>query len=310
MTEAFPTADRGLFQLLSEHPLESMETLVEISRATSASALRRRIKGFCERYQCHIRAQIINWEQIGLQSAFVLTDEPLEHPYAIREYQLIGRSVFYLTQLLSPDLHSLDLRFSDIYHCTQIYRPTNAMRLLYSEARTISFNDEWLLNLKEVMVEQEMGDIVYHQEIPSPSPITIDNQFLERLSKIYLYNELGRIKIHKHTEFIQSFPSFITPFMDIQIPGMENYLLILDNTVRPQLFVGGFLGRFPLTELYETSNALICRFQLPEPNFAKLSLMLFTHLIEVCTPYIWLLKDDKRMFHLEEQWVNGQWAKF
>ncbi len=310
MAEGVPKRDRDLFQLLINHHLKSMDRLVELGGASSASSLRRQISAFCELYQCSIRAQIINWEQVGLHSAFVLTSEPVDHFYAVREYKLIGKTVTYLTQLVSPDLNSLDIEFSDIYPIVQVYRPTNDIRLLYNEARTVSLNDEWLLNLKEVMVEQEMGDIVYHQENPSQPPIAVDHKFLERLSKIYLDNELGRIKIHKQVQFIRQFSDFITTFLDIQIPEMQNYLLILDNTIRPKLFVGGFLGRFPLTELYETSNALICRFQLPEPNFSKLSLMLFTHLIEVCTPYIWLLEDDKRLFHLQDQWVDDHWEPF
>ena len=110
-------------------------------------------------------------------------------------------------------------------------------------------------------------------------------------------------------------PSFINrkhgkEKIEYDLPEMEEYLLILGNTATPKLFVGGFFGRFPLSELYETPDALICKFQLPEPSYSKLSLMLFTHLIEVCVPKVWLLMNDTRMFHLQDQWDGANWAKF
>ncbi|MHA1265008.1 MAG: hypothetical protein ACTSRS_07195 [Candidatus Helarchaeota archaeon] len=310
MDESFPKQDRELFQLLIDYPLESLENLVKISKTSSISTLYRRIKAFCERYQCGERIQICNWEQIGLQSFFILSDKPLMHPYKIRQYEIIGKNLSYLTQFVTPNLQQIPETLGEIYPVTHIYRPTNEIQLLYDEARTISFNDDWLLNLKEVMYEQEIGDVIYYEEPYKIGKIEIDNQFLQTLSKLYLTNIVGRFRSYKEKRFIQTFRGFIEPYFEIKISGMVDYILILDETDNPKLFVGGFLGKFPLVELFEGPNSLICHFQLPDPNYSKLNLILHTHLIKVCNPHLWLLVQEKRFFQLEEQWTSFRWQNF
>lgn len=310
MDESFPSEDRKLLHLLIDHPLDETDTLVARSGASSPTTFRRHLSAFCERYQCRMQIQITNWERIGLHPFFMLTSEPMEHPYAVRQYKLIGNTVEYLTQFVAPSQDQIPVESSDVFPLTQIYRPTNNIRLLYDEARTISFNDEWLLNLKEVMVEQGMGDLLYQQDPHSRDPLPVDSRFLERLLKFYLRDELGLFKLRVQVQFIRRLSDFMTPYFDLQLPGMRNYLLILAKTLHPKLFAGGFLGQFPLTELYESSDTLICRFQLPEPSYSKLSFLLFTHLSDLCIPYSWMLRDDTRMFQLQEQWVDGHWKEF
>ncbi len=215
----------------------------------------------------------------------------------------------YLTQFVMPP-SKLSLDSPGCYPITRIYRPSNNMQLLYNEARTLSSNDEWLLNLKEVMVDQGLGDIVYQQEVETHTPISIDSSFLTQLSKLYLHDELGRLSIYKQIEFIKKYQTLLATYLELELPDMVNYILILDKTKTPHLFAGGFIGRFPLTELYETPNALICRFQTPDFNYAKINLMLFTNLLDICVPYLWVLLEDQRSFQLLDQWTGDRWLDF
>jgi hypothetical protein len=303
--------DRRLFQLLIDHPLE---TLDELSQSTDLplASLKYRLSRFFEQYQCGSRTQILSWERLGLHPFFLFTDKPFEHPYAVRSFLLAGGETCYLTQCVTPGTPKQLLFAEDKwFEIRWIYTPTNDIQLLYDEAHSPSYNEAWLLNLKEEMVEEEIGDIVFHQETRDETPIEINADFLAQLAEIYNYSNIGRYDARSsHPAFIQAYAGLIAMHFHVQLPKMATYLLIIDKISNPRLFVGGFIGRFPLTEIYECPNALIIVFQTPEMNFGRLHLLLFQHLKEICQPHLWQIISDSRMMQLQEQWVKDRWMKF
>ena len=342
----FPKEDRQLFQLLTAHPhLMKIKQLAEAYLDLDPSIPRPEtdkkkekfernmenwIKGFCERYQCRIRVQVVNWEQIGLHPFFVLTPGPIDHPYAVRRYEIVGEQLEYLTLLLTPDPLKLSLKFPSTYDVSYIYRPYNEVQLLYKGAWSSSYNDQWLLNLREVMVEGGLGEIrIQHEDRPM-TPIIAEGKahclgppntnfvgmpvtrFLEKLQKIYLKDEIGLFgwtRYQNEIPLIRDLEGFLVPYLDLKLEKMKEYLLIFEGTSTPLLFAGGVLKSFPLTEGYEMRDALICRFQTPEACYPKLALMLLLHLKEHCDPFMWQLHDDIRMFHLQEQWTGDRWEE-
>ncbi|MHA1651021.1 MAG: hypothetical protein ACTSYB_12570 [Candidatus Helarchaeota archaeon] len=319
--QLFSEADREIFQLLIRHKLEPHTVLAKYSGESVISTFTRRINNFCEKYRCSEKIQVLHWDLLGLEPFFLLTDKPFRNPYVIREYKMLGDGYRYLTQCIAPNLNIIRGQFrpDELYPIATVYPPTNDIRLLYKEAHDeLTFIDRWLLNLKEVMVDQELGSVVqYREEIPQ-SMIEVSNEFLIRLKEIYTRKEPGRFRQKgrrsKQIDFIKDLSGFLSVYLDIKIPGMEDYILILKDINNPELFVGGFLGHFPLLELYETTNpiTLICRFQIPEQNFTKFHLNLFTHLTltKACFPSLWILEEDTRFFHLEEQWDGKRWIPF
>jgi hypothetical protein len=317
--ESFPKVDRDLFQLLADYPLETYEGLAEIA-GTDGSTFRQQVYKFCDQYQCSNQIQILNWELIGLQSFFVATPESVEHPYVVRQYKLLGEQYSYLTQCVAPNLAHARRDFAHIYPVSHTYRPGNNIQMLYQETQqNLNYLDDWLLNLKEIMVDEEMGDIVYVQE-DNPAPaIEVDEDFLDQLGALYTRGSARRFTSGRAKEswlqdvdFIATYDGFVSPFLEISIPNMTEYVLLLDKLKNPKLFVGGFIGKFPQLELYETENpnALICRFEIPEHSISKFHLTLLTYLLEVCYPSLWLLIEDTRHFDLPSQWRGDHWAPF
>ena len=378
--------DREFFQLLITNKLYSKTLFYETflskdthkseypnltSEMTSKSTIDRRVNDFCERNQCRIWIQIIDWQRIGLTPFFLLSERPftvtitpdgvigppreeivraieerenlpraqikhmetmeelkdlkeVSHPYAVRQYKLIGGDppIQYLTLFVTPDESKIPREMKDPFEITRIHGPTNEINLLYDKTRTISYNDEWLLHLKEVMVEQEHGDLMTSRD-PSiitemdDTPIKVTDYVIERLSMIFSAERrraapnTGLIE-GWNVEFVESYRKvgLLTPYVDIQFPNMQNYIIILKDTARPELFSGGFLYRFPLTELYECNDTLICRILYPEFNFSKLCLQLFTHLNTVCDPNVWILREDKWLLQFDKIWKDGDWKKF
>jgi len=310
-TEAkFTKEDRELFQLMIDNPYASNNELASPYE----------INSFCNKYNCSSQIQIIRWDLIGLHPFFLYTQEPVYHPYAVRTYKIIGAKVRYLNLCVAPNLPYS--KYKELYPITKIMRPTNNVRLLYPESRTLTFIDHWLLTLKEVMVDEGHGEVIYQQEQHFTRPITVTKTFLETLREIYLRGNAKRFfsgqkggHRKKIIKFIRNFDGFLSDYLNIQIPNMVDYVLILDIVQEDKLpgqFAGGFMGWFPLLELYETKspNTLICRFQLPELKYATLATRLFLHLREVCNPKLYLLSEDIRMFDLIKQWDNGKWKPF
>jgi len=305
----FTEEDRRLFQVLIDHHLDSLESITSFLELGSAENARHYINQFCEKYQCITRIQILDFERMGLHPFFRITEEPLENMgYCLRQFKMFGSQPEYLSLCVTPDLTQVPPSSKSSYPITKIYRPTNNISLLYEEARRLSFTDEWLLNLKEVMVDQELGDVIYHQENADKTPIPITSALLEQLKKVYL-NNVPKLLDYRFRDMIKNYHSFLATYLDIKLPGMENYILILDEVKNPLLFVGGFIGRFPLIELYEAPTALICRIQTPETFFSKFNLTLHTHLISVCTPNLWLLLNDEWRFDLPDHYKNDRWEE-
>ncbi|MHA1650023.1 MAG: hypothetical protein ACTSYB_07500 [Candidatus Helarchaeota archaeon] len=308
----FSSDDCRLFRLLIDYPLESVEFIAKTIGECDLSSFYYQINKFCKKYRCRSQIQVLNWELLGLNSFFLLTEEVFEHPYVIRQYELLGDTSVYLTQCVAPDLRHIKDYFPEFYQITKTYRPTNDVGLLRNEYQMISFVDEWLLGLKEIMVEKEIGDIIYEQDLLPVKSLNITKTFLENLREIYLHDKIGRFdaRLTSQINLIKSLKGFLSIYLDLKIPKMVDYLLILNKIRNPKLFVGGFLGKFPLLELYEIPNGLICRFQIPEPHYSKFSLELFTHMQKLCIPYLWLLLDDKRIFNLQEQYNGTEWIPF
>jgi hypothetical protein len=197
---------------------------------------------------------------------------------------------------------------------------TNSVRLLHPESQTMTFMDSWLLTLKEVMVDEGHGAIIYQQSPQQPPSIAVDEAFLGTLEELYLRGAARRFssgggRRTKQIEFITAHSGFLADYLDIRIPGMVDYVLILDHLQKhrtPGQFAGGFAAWFPLLELYETHDPdlLICRFQLPEPRYAKLATRLFLHLREVCLPQLYVLAEDFRNFKIAEKWQDKVWESF
>ena len=306
----FTEEDRRIFQVLIDHHLDSIETIAPLLEMGSTENARHYINyQFCEKYRCITRTQILDFGRIGLHPYFRITEEPLEDTSCLRQFKLFGTQPEYLSLCVTSDLARVPPPSKSVYPITQIYRPTNNINLLYEEATPLSFNDEWLLNLKEVMVDQEMGDVIYHQENADKTPIPITPDMLEQVKKVYL-NDVPKLLDRRLREIVKTYEGFLSTYLDIKLPNMEDYILIMDNIQNPLLFIGGFIGRFPLIELYETPNALICRIQTPETFFSKFNLSLHTHLISVCTPNLWLLLNDERKFDLLDCYENGHWKRF
>lgn len=341
----FPKEEKQLFQLLTAHPLFKIKQLTKAyldldpsrKRPTEEKEMEKLkrnienwIKKFCEKYQCRVRVQVVNWEQIGLHPFFVLTPDLIDHPYAVRRYGIIGEELEYLTLLLTPDPLNLPLKFPSTYDVSYIYRPYNEVQLLYKGAWSSSYNDQWLLNLAEVMVEGGLGETrIQHEDRPMTPIITAGKanclgppntslmgmpvtKLLEKIQKIYLKDEIGLFghrTYQNEIPIIRELGGFMVPYLDLKIERMKEYLLILEGTNTPLLFAGGVLKSFPLTEGYEMQDTLICRFQTPEAAYSKLALMLFLHLKEHCDPFMWQLHNDIRMFHLQEQWTGDGWKK-
>jgi hypothetical protein len=306
--QPFTEEDRRIFQMLIDHHLDSIETIGPLVNMGSVENVRYYINLFCEKYQCIVRTQILSFEKLGLHPFFQITESPLEHPYVVRQFQLFGNQTEYLSLCVAPDVAQIPPQSKEVYPITKIYRPTNNIRLLYEEARGLSFNDEWLLNLKEVMVEQEMGDIMYQQEesVDSAPMPPINPKMLDQIEKLYL-NDSPKLYDYRLRDIARNFNGLLSTYLDIKLPSMTEYLLILDDLKKPKLFAGGFIGRFPLVELYEAPNTLICRILTPEANFSKFNMTLFMHLREVCMPSLWLLLEDRRKFDLQGQWGIGRW---
>lgn len=303
----FTDEDRRTFQVLIDHHLASIETIAAQLAIDSSEKARRHINRFCKRHQCIPRMQILDYVRLGLHPFLQLSQEPLtDTRYCMRQFELFGNRTEYLSLCAVPEASQMPDSSGSVYPITKIYRPSNNIHLIYEEARTLSFIDEWLLNLKEVMVEQELGDIVLHQEGGDKAPIPIDRDLLEQLGKIYLNNTPKFLDLHAKT-LLKTYDGLLSAYLEIALPDMTDYILILDGVQNPANFAGGFIGRFPLTELYEAPHALIIRIQAPEPNFAKFNLSLYTHLIAVTTPSLWLMVHDKRTFALPDQWGNGHW---
>jgi len=304
----FSEEDRRIFQVLIDHHLDPTETIASLLDMGPMENARYFINHFCAKYQCITRAQILDFERIGLHPFFRLTEDPLEDTrYCLRQFKMVGTQLEYFSLCVTPDLTQMPPPSKTVYPITKIYRPTNNIRLLYEEAHPLSFNDEWFLNLKEVMVEQEMGDIVYHQEIRDETPLSVTSELLDQIREIYLNED--RLIDYRIRSNVKNWSGFLATYLDITLPNMANYILLLNNIRNPLLFIGGFVGRFPLTELYEMPNALIARIQTPELNYAKFDLSLHTHLISISTPSLWLLTGDERRFDLLDQWENGHWKK-
>ena len=306
--------ERHLFQLLIDHPLETLEELTLHSKVSTQDSLNYKLNKFFEQYQCGIRAQVLGWERVGLHPFFLLTPKPFDHPYAIRSFKIIGHKSVYLTQCLTPgSVDAVLVPQAKLFPITKTYPPTNDKRLFYKEGQSSSFADEWLLILKEDMVEREIGDVVNQQKILAETPIAVDADFLDQLAQAYNYAGLGRYDSRSTVpSFIETYSDLVSLYLTITLPSTANYILVITtrDISELDLFVGGFLGRFPVTELYRCSDTLICFFQAPDPNFGKIALLIFQHLKEICTPYTYLCLNDTRRLRLQEQWVDGQWKKF
>jgi len=303
----FTDEDRRMLQVLIDHHLAPMETIAAQLAMDSGENARRRINKFCERYQCIPCVQILDYPRLQLHPFFQITTDPLlDTRFRVRQFELFGSGTEYLSLCAVPEASQVPDASETVYPITKIYRPSNNIRLVYEEARTLGFTDEWLLNLKEVMVEQELGDIMVHQEGGEAAPIALDRDLLDQLGKIYL-SDLPKLFDHRAKALLKTYGGLLSAYLEIALPGMTDYLLILDGVRNPAHFAGGFIGRFPLTELYEAPHALIARIQTPEPNYAKFNLSLYTHLIAVATPNLWLLVHDARSFTLQDQWEDGHW---
>ena len=304
---SFAEEDRRIFQTLIDHHLDPLETMTQALKLGSVENARYYINTFCEKYHCVTRTEILAFERMGLHPFFQLSATPLNSEFCLRQFKLVASHTEYLSLCVTPHVGRMPLPSKDIFPVTKIYRPTNNISLLHSEARRLSFNDEWLLNLKEVMVEQGMGDVIYHQEVPDSTPLTLTQIFLEQVKRAYL-NDTPKLIDYRLRNFLNAERGLLASYLDISIPSMVDYLLILEEVQDPLLFVGGFLGRFPLTELYEASNTLIARIRTPELNYAKFALNLYTHLISVCKPSLWLISEEVRQFDLIQYW-DGHWRK-
>ncbi len=303
----FTDEDRRTFQVLIDHHLGSMESIAAQLAIDSGENARRYINRFCQRHQCIPRVQILDYTRLRLHPFFQITPEPLDDiRYCVRQFELFGSGPEYLSLCAVPEASQVPAASSSVYPITKIYRPSNNIRLAYEEARTLSFIDEWLLNLKEVMVEQEFGDILLHQEGGEAAPIPIDRDLLDRLGKIYL-NNTPKLFDHRARTLLKTYEGLLSAYLEIALPDITDYLVILDGVQNPAHFAGGFLGRFPLTELYQAPHALIARIQTPEPNFGKFNLILYTHLMTVASPSLWWLVHDTRTFALPDQWAEGHW---
>jgi hypothetical protein len=313
-------ADRELFQLLIAHPYTINEQL---------GATNRRINAFCDKYHCSSQIQVIRWDLLGLIPFFLFSRDPIDHPYIIRTWEVIADTKQYLHQALTPNLQMVYKKYSrkDVFPIKAIIPPSNSVQLLYEGAYSPTFAEHWLLTLKEYMVDEAMGDVV-HQQIPPPQAlITIDADFLKTLETLYNRTEARRFssarkgksaaggRAQKHLEFLQAYEGFLTPYLEIQAPGMVDYVIVLEHLRRAEdtkLFAGGFVGIFPILELYEISDpaALICRFQAPLQVPAKLSTQLLLFLMERCYPSVLPLIGQNRSLCLAKQRQDGKWAPF
>ena len=311
--DAFPDEDIRLFKLLTDHPLAELGDLARrlgYDGKRADEAVRYEIKRFCERYNCIERVQILQYERMGLTPFFVLSKTPIEQDSGvIRQYRMFGTSREYLTLCVTPDFYHTVSRYEVTFPNVKIFPPTNAIRLLQQDPSRISFTDEWLFNLKEVMVDQEVGEIVGPHDAESPlTPIPVTEDLLAQLGQVYLNDQPRRLYL-KELDFVKAHPGFLAPYFDLNLPNMADYILIFRNMRNPRLFVGGFIGYFPLAELYLSPDTLICRIKVPEFSFPKLNLSLFMHLREVCRPSLWMLLEDRRFFPLPALWEKGQWKR-
>jgi hypothetical protein len=313
MMDTLPDEDLRLFKILTDHPLADSEELAkQLGHDGKRAAVVSRIgiQRFCERYRCIERAQILQYERMGLSPFFVLSRTPIDpNAGVVRQFQMFGTHREYLTLCVTSNLDRALSRYETSFSDVRIFPPTNSVRLLQPDPLRISFNDEWLLNLKEVMVDQELGEIVGPHDVETPkTPIPVTEDLLAQLGQIYLNDQPRRLFV-KELDFIREHPGFISSYFDLTLPNMADYILILQKMRNPRLFMGGFIGYFPLAELYLAPEALICRFKIPELSFPKMNLSLFMHLREVCHPALWMLLEDRRFFPLPALWEQGQWKR-
>jgi len=304
--------DWKLFQLLVEYHLDPIDSLTEKLGATSTTKMRRMLNAFSEKYQLSICVEVLDWERVGLHPFIVIGDEPLDHPYVLSIYELLGSTQQYLSLCVTPSPHQIPLALSDVFNVTQIYPPINSGYYLHESAQDVFYTDEWLLRLKEIMFEDEMGDVVRPDfQRGEPEPIQVNPTFLKSLSRVFLNERLRNRSQYFNLDFIRTHKAsgFLTTYLDFHMPELTDYLLILDDLVNPALFVGGFT-LFPLAKLYETPNALICYFKGVEQDLSRFATIIFTHLREICQPALWVVSEKSYKFDLLDQWENGGWKPF
>ncbi|MHA1266172.1 MAG: hypothetical protein ACTSRS_13145 [Candidatus Helarchaeota archaeon] len=332
----FTELDRQYFQLLVEHPFDPYSKLLDHAKRMrlrsyknpenliqTRETLVKNCKVFCDRWRCRTAFQVIKWEALGLQPFMTLGRRSWhQHPYCVREYQLIGRQIEYLAFFVAPNPIPSRAEFAALFPLRRIYPPLNAVHPPYypfgeQEQESYLFV-HWLLHLKEAMVEKHYGEMSIFQAPTFTQEISIESSFLEQLRQVYLESwEAGIERVgdrtnYQNRKFIEEFYGFIVPYLTLEVPQMENYVLIFEDVADPTLFAGGLVGWFYLAEIYEADHALICRILLPEKQLAVMVDSIFSHLSEICTPSIYLLAADQRNFGLSQQWeVTGQrWKKF
>lgn len=319
-----------LLKLIMENPLESSTNLLELWQTSnldaevkavikSRSSMYRYLKGLFEKYSSPEKAggqriQVIDWELFGLYPTFVLTEQKLKHPYAINQFTLIGSRICYLTLLISPQPVIPIPANMGIFPITKIHPPTNNLSLLRVEQIPETFAIRWLSELKG-LVQYQLGDTTEDSSLSTHLPLEINGEILETLSILYNFNKVGRpfVEFERQTPLNEEKAKLlfncgvITPYLDLHL--MNDQIVILEEVADPSFFRAGLQHKFPLTELYETNDTIICRFQSPI-EMARLELDLLHYLSEMCYSRVFFVHKYERMFNPTPLWKNDRWIPF